>query len=298
VLLHPRSDHAAKLSDVVDHAVGVKGVKVGDFGGVSLSTTQSATVQVDPPSELVTRLKTWWDANKSSLEVNQLTTGGGGGSGAGSGALTDPTKRKTLAAVEGEGLAHGDDGKGTMFVCKGVLARILVSPQKPTPPAYRACTNSVDSARGPRSCNKKMTLSGGETFTCESCAVMGLPSSEGKWRWILPMRVQDHSGAKMVTAFDEEAEALLGVSADDSVAEFIRFTGANKDGTEGNTEMASAWYDGFRQREKVSKYFTLRAKIDTYNDESRVRLTIFRVRDVEPLTEAKRLLGALKTLAA
>ena len=280
---------------VVDSAIGVKGVKVGDFGGVSLSTTQSATVQVDPPSELVTRLKKWWEANKSSLEVNQLTTGGGG-SGGGSGALTDPLKRKSLAAVEGEGLAHGEDGKGTMFVCKGTIARILVSPQKPTPPAYRACTNMVESARGPRSCNKKMTLSGGDTFTCESCAVMGLPSSTGKWRWILPMRVEDHSGAKMVTAFDEEAAALLGTSADESVEEFIRQTGANKDGTEGNTELAAAWYDSFRQKEKATKYLTLRAKIDTYNDESRVRLTIFRVRDIEPLTEAKRLQAALKEL--
>ena len=279
-----------------DHAIAVKGVKIGDFGGVSLSTTMSATVQLDPSSDIVTRLQGWWASNKDSLAVTSLTTGGGGGAGGG-GALTDPTKRKTLAAVEGEGMAHAEDGKGSVFVCKAQLARILVSSQKATPPAYMACTNTVESARGPRSCNKKMTLNGADGFTCESCSISGLPASTGRWRWILPMRVLDHSGAKMVTAFDEEAEALLGESANDSIGRFISLTGANPDGTEGSTEMAPEWYEGFRRRERVTKYFTLRAKLDTYNDEARVRLTVSRVRDVDPLTEAKRLLGVIKAFA-
>lgn len=279
-----------------DLPIAVKGAKIGDYGGISLTTSMSATVQLNPKLESADRLSKWWAKNKDTTDINMLTSAGGSGSGGG--ALTDPRKRKTLAAIEGEGLAHLNDGAGSVFVTKATISRIMVSPQKLTPPAYYACSNMVDGAKGTRACNRKMTFDTSTgTFTCERCSSSGLPCNEGKWRWILNLRVLDHSSAKLVTAFDEEATAIVGQEASSSIGAFITMSGAHADGTEANTDLASSWYDGFRRLEKVTKYFSMRAKVDTYQDEARVRVSVTKVRDIDPLTEAKRLLTVINAVA-
>jgi replication factor A1 len=285
----------AELADLHEQVIGVKGARVGDFGGVSLSSTASATIQVNPDTEMATRLSKWWkDSGSSTKDFRALTAGAGGGGG-GSGAISDLSKRKTLAAIDGENLAHGgDDGNGSVFVSKVIISKFLVSAQKASLPAYYACTNEVERNGSRRSCNKKMIFDT-STFICESCNAAGLGhSGAGKWRWILPVRIQDHSGAKVATAFDEEAKLLVGEDADEAIKRYIAMTGARPDGTDGDSDAAAGWFEGFRRKERQAKLLTIRAKHDTYNDEGRTRLTIARVRDISPATECTRLISFIQ----
>lgn len=61
--------------------VAIKGIRVGDFGGVSLSTTTSSQVAFNPDLPEAAALRQWFDAGGAQQVSRKLTSAGGGGGG-------------------------------------------------------------------------------------------------------------------------------------------------------------------------------------------------------------------------
>ena len=70
---------------------------------------------------------------------------------------------------------------------------------------YPACPGSFNG----KACNKKMA-DDGSAWSCGRCGYSGAPA----WRYMLSFSVADHTGEVWVTAFNEDAEALLGATAE------------------------------------------------------------------------------------
>ena len=87
---------AASFDGSDGKSIGIKGAKVGDFNGRSLSIGFDGTVQVNPDIPEGHNLLIWWETAKTS--TFQTFTGSGGAGGSASNPL------KTIAAVTDENL--------------------------------------------------------------------------------------------------------------------------------------------------------------------------------------------------
>ena len=61
--------------------VAVKGARVSDFGGRSLSTTFSSVIEVNPDIPEAHSLKGWYDGAGKNEKTQSISTKGGGGGG-------------------------------------------------------------------------------------------------------------------------------------------------------------------------------------------------------------------------
>lgn len=61
-------------------------------------------------------------------------------------------------------------------------------------------------------CNKKVVDQGNGMYRCEKCQQ---EYPKFKWRMILSVNLSDHTGNQWVTCFQESAECILGVSAEE-----------------------------------------------------------------------------------
>jgi replication factor A1 len=129
--------------------VAVKGAKVGDFGGRSLSMLQSSTMSVDP-TELVEAhgLRGWFEAIGSKKEFTSQAGGAGGSR------FQDIKKEdfKTLHEVKESDIGTVNE-KGDYFTARGTIVHI-----KPDPVSYPGCPE----------CNKKVQNIG-DGWRCEKC---------------------------------------------------------------------------------------------------------------------------------
>ncbi|WVR06269.1 hypothetical protein IAU60_003299 [Kwoniella sp. DSM 27419] len=218
--------------------IAFKGVKVGDFGGRSLSMFSSATMSFNPDITEAHQLRGWFDAEGHSKQFQAYTNAMS--SGAGSGAAPKPSEIKTIGQAKDEGLGMSE--KTDYFTTQATCAFV-----KQETFSYPACAN-------PDGCNKKV-IEEGDGWLCEKC--------DKKWpkpihRYILSMNVMDHTGSFWITAFNETAEQVMGVSANDLMA--LKDEG---DGTSFNSYFQKATGKTFS--------FQMMAKQDSFNDQIRVR---------------------------
>jgi replication factor A1 len=134
----------------LETVIGLKGVKVGDFGGRSLSMVMSSTLTVSPDVLEAHTLKGWYDAQGKGESFNRYHSSGGGGGGTG---VSDVWK--TISQTKDEQLGFGD--KPDYFWLKGMIASIWTESVY-----YPACPSSD------ASCNRKVLEDGG-VWRCERC---------------------------------------------------------------------------------------------------------------------------------
>lgn len=271
----------------VGAAAAFKGVRIGDYGGRTLSTTMSSDIAVNPPNvPRAAELAKWWSSGGSTTEVQQLSGQGRGGGG--SGPISMPEKRAFLSDIDTKGLGHGD--KPDIITVKATVTRVLRSEDRQ--PWYPACPNDVQSAAGgTRKCNKKLIDDGTGNWSClrPECSSMG--SVQPTYRYILPVVLHDSTGSRSVTLFDDEAKLLLGMSAGDLKQRLDSAGGMVADGGGGEPDAYRKVLDGplFSQ-----KFFTLRVRAETVNDELRTKVGVLRFKAVDPAYEASKLLEAIK----
>lgn len=111
---------------------------------------------------------------------------------------------------------------------------------------YQACPQS--------DCNKKVVDQGNGSYRCEKCQK---DYPDYKWRMILSANLADFSDNQWITCFQETAEAVLGKGADE--------IGQLKEND------VSSYDRMFAEANFKSYIFRLRAKMETYNDESRLK---------------------------
>ncbi|KAG0477209.1 hypothetical protein HPP92_013612 [Vanilla planifolia] len=186
-----------ELLDMVDTApiIAIKALKVGDFQGLSLSSVTKSTVQVNPDLPETTQLRAWYDSKGkdasmapvgSSLNLSSTKTG----------QRSFYSDRVYLAHIT-EDQTLGQD-KPVFFSVKAYVS--LIKPDQTM--WYRAC----------KTCNKKVTDAIGSGYWCEACQKN---ADQCSLRYIMVMKASDSSGEAWFSVFNEQAEKIIGCTADE-----------------------------------------------------------------------------------
>lgn len=240
--------------------VAVKGVRVSDFGGKSLTMGFNSTLIPNPEVPEAYALKGWYDTTGRNSEFTSLKQEVGSGAGSG-----DSTKfiaqRITILKAQNENLGRSE--KGDYFSIKAAINFLKVDNF-----AYPACSNE--------NCNKKVIENSDGTWRCERCDTN---NAAPEWRYMLTISVLDETNQLWLTLFNEQAEQLLGINANEL------------------TNMKDQDPDQFTkitQSIQMNEYdFRIRAKEDTYNEQTRIRYTVANIHKLNFKSEADYLANEL-----
>ncbi|KAJ3356140.1 Replication factor A protein 1 [Entophlyctis luteolus] len=214
-----------------------KGCKVGDYGGRSLSAVGGASVLIDADVPDCHAVRGWWIQRGQSAGDVAGYSGGGAESGNANGAK-GVAGIKAIARIVEENMGHGE--KPDWLTLRATISFI-----KQDNMFYPACQTA--------DCAKKVVDDGGG-WRCERCN-KSFPAP--RYRYIFNAKVLDHSGEAWISFFNEQGEAMFGVSANEL------------------HELQETDPDRFRMvvESVVWKQFDIRArvKMDTYGDEGRIR---------------------------
>ena len=249
-----------KTGDVL----ALKGVKVADYGGRSLSNFGSTVIEVNPAIKEAQALAAWWPMAQGSgfraLTESGRGGGGAGGAGGGEGPTTVVEARFTVSLLKSDAAAGND---GPVHMVKATLYNI--KNDDPSRLWYPACPQVGENGRA---CQKKMTSdSDGGAWTCPKGCYGQVPN----YRYIANSTLCDWSGQEYATLFDAEAQEVLGVSANDLHA---MVAGAGGD-VAGLPQNALMHFSDALFREYL---FTTKAKQEERAGEQRVQVTVVKVR--------------------
>lgn len=236
-----------------------KGCKVSDFGGRSLTTQFSSLVLVNPDIPEAHQMRGWFDNVGRNQEAASISDQRAGGGG--------PAASLSLAQVKE--LDLGRKEKPDYFSCK---ATVTFSRKENC--LYKACPSP--------DCNKKVTEGGaGGQYHCEKCN-QSFP--DFKYRMILSINVADFSGSQWLTCFQETAVEVLGKSSSE-LGEL--------------REQDEAAFDQVFQQANFKEFsFKVRAKMDTFNDEQRLKCYCASVSPINYAQETRKRLEDIKKLMA
>ncbi|XP_064612626.1 replication protein A 70 kDa DNA-binding subunit-like [Liolophura sinensis] len=241
--------------------MAVKGCRLSDYGGRSLSCLASSQMIVNPDIREAQMLRGWYDKVGQNMDFTGYRNEGGMGAGAGS-----STNWKYFSQVKTENLGHGD--KADYFTAKGTVLFL-----RKENCMYQACPSE--------NCNKKVVDQGNGLYRCEKCQ-KEFPNH--KWRMILSANLSDFSDNQWVTCFQESAEMLLGAGADQ--------LGDMRESNE------VAFDQVFQQALFKTYIFKLRAKVETYNDESRLKTVCVNAAPIDWVEHGKRLVEEINKMSS
>lgn len=137
---------------------------------------------------------------------------------------------------------------------------------------YKACPTP--------DCQKKVIDQNTGQYRCEKCN----KEFDGfKYRLMLSVNIGDFSGHQWITIFQDGGEELLGAKADD----IGRW----------QEESSAQFSEVFKNVTLQPFQFKLRAKMETYNDESRLKLTAVSVKKPDYKDRCRRLIAEIKELS-
>lgn len=247
--------------------IAFKGVKVGDFGGRSLSMFSSSTMMVDPDIPEAHGLRGWYDNEGNQTTGNFKTFAalglGGLGAGAGGAAGTNKSERRTIVQAKDQGLGMSGE-KPDYFNLRATVIYI-----KQENLYYPACPS--------QGCNKKVTMEDDSAWRCEKCdATYAAP----EYRYIIAANVADHTDSLWLSGFNDIGEVLIGMSA--SELERVK------------DQSATSYAALLHRATNRAFIFNIRAKQDTFNDMNRVRYVITQMTPVNWSTAAHELAEEIK----
>ncbi|TEB36451.1 replication factor-a protein [Coprinellus micaceus] len=228
-----------------------KGVRVGDFGGRSLSMVSTSTMQVNPDIPECFDLRGWYDSQGAQTNFHAHSN-------------LNPTtsmgfrhdELKSLDDVKQAGFGMPD--RPEYFSTRATIMHI-----KADNLSYPACPTAQ--------CNKKVTEIGG-VWRCEKCD----KSFEGpEHRYIMSMSVADYSGQAWLQGFNEVGTTVFGMTAN----ELLEIK--DRDEEQFNLVIHKAMCSTYN--------FSCRAKQDTFNEQTRIRYGISRIYPLNYREEANRL---------
>ncbi|RNA32148.1 replication A 70 kDa DNA-binding subunit [Brachionus plicatilis] len=244
----------------------LKGAKVGDYNGRTLSVTSTTVVQINPDIPEAHTVKGWFEQGGSESEIQDLSSQGAGGSGMGAGtSIIGHTNWKFLDQLKDEKLGMGD--KADYFSTKAYVL-------------YAKKDNSMYTACPGENCNKKIFDQNDGTYRCEKCA-RNYPNF--KWRMILNINLADFADSNWATCFQETAETILGIGTEE-LGEL-----KNSNDPKFDEVFSECAFKEFN--------FKLRAKMETYNDERRVKVSAVTVEPIDYVQSGRRILEKIKQFA-
>jgi len=229
--------------------IAFKGVKVGDFGGRSLSMFSSSTMHVNPDIEECFLLRGWYD----NLGTDQTFKAHSNAAGVSSTFAFNRSEIRSLDEVKQAG--YGMPEKPETFSARATIMHI-----KSDNISYPACPTPA--------CNKKVVESNG-VWRCEKC---NQSFDAPEHRYIMSLAVADYSGQAWLQGFNDVGTAVFGMTANQLLE--IK----DRDPSAYNTIMHKANSNTFN--------FSCRAKQDTYNETTRIRYGISRIQPLNYKEEA------------
>ncbi|CCF56082.1 hypothetical protein KAFR_0A06470 [Kazachstania africana CBS 2517] len=236
--------------------VAIKGVRVSDFGGKTLSMGFTSTLVPSPDINEAYSLKGWYDSvgqNSNFTSLKQEADGSSSVNG-GENATKFISQRITIARAQEDNLGRSE--RGDFFSVKAAVSFLKVDNF-----AYPACSNE--------GCNKKVLEQSDGTWRCEKCDINN-PSP--RWRYVLTISIMDETNQLWLTLFDDQAEQLLGTSANKLME--LKETDPNQ-------------FTKVTQAIQMNQYdFRIRAREDNYNDQTRIRYTVAFLHKINQKAEA------------
>ncbi|GAB4845379.1 Replication protein A 70 kDa DNA-binding subunit B [Ancistrocladus abbreviatus] len=237
--------------------VAIKSLKVGDFGGVSLSTLSKSIVQINPDMPESKKLRSWYDSE--GKEAPMASVGAGLSPSPSSGGRSMYTDRVSLFHITSD--QSMGEGKPVFFSLKAYIS--LIKPDQAM--WYRAC----------KTCNKKVTEAIGSGYWCEGCQKN---DAECSLRYIMVLKISDATGEAWVSVFNEQAERVVGCSAD----ELDKFK--SQEGEENLFQLK------LKEATWVPYHFRVSVAQHEYMNEKRQRITVRAVAPVDFVAESRFLL--------
>lgn len=252
-----------ELLDLADKSpvVAIKALKVGDFQGVSLSTIGKSTVLINPDTPDANKLRYWYESEGKGTSMASVGTGMSPSSNSATRSVY--SDRVTLSHLTSNP-ALGD-GKPAFFSTRAFVSFIKADQAM----WYRAC----------KTCNKKVIEAIDSGYWCEGCQKS---DKECNLRYITVLKVSDSSGEAWVSAFNEEAEKIIGCPAEE--LDKLRY------GEDGEYEL--------KLKQATWKHHLFRVSIaqNEYNGEKRQRITLRTVAPVDFATESRLLLEEISKM--
>ncbi|XP_056416155.1 replication protein A 70 kDa DNA-binding subunit [Hyla sarda] len=252
-------EDADKFDGSRQPVVAIKGARLSDFGGRSLSVLSSSTLMINPDIPEAFKLRGWFDSEGQVLEGSSISESRGGAGGGN-------TNWKSLLEVKTENLGHGE--KADYFTSVATIVYL-----RKENCMYQACPS--------QECNKKVIDQQNGLFRCEKCD-KEFPNF--KYRLILSANIADFGENQWITCFQESAESILGQNA--------AYLGELKEKNE------QAYEEVFQNANFRSYTFRIRVKLETYNDESRIKATAMDVKPVDHKEYSRRLIMNIRKLAS
>ncbi|XP_012542011.1 replication protein A 70 kDa DNA-binding subunit [Monomorium pharaonis] len=239
--------------------LAIKGARVGEFnGGKNLSLISSSVIEKDPDLPEAHKLRGWYTAVGHSESAKSLSRVGGGG---GDSNASLYTFQEATEARLGEKMNLPD-----LFAVVATIKQIRTE-------------NSVYQACPIESCNKKLIDQSTGVFRCEKC---NKDYPNFKYRLLASMELADATGSRWVTAFNDDAEKILGMSAQ----ELGELKENDKD----------AYLQKFGEANFKTFTFNLRAKSEVFQDEMRIRHNCQAVAPINYKTYLTHLIGKVSKL--
>jgi replication factor A1 len=256
----------AMVSNGEHPVLAIKNGRVGDFQGKNIGTVSSSCLDPNPDIAEAATLRRWYDEGGAVAEVKAFSGVGGGGRN---------ERVITMSQLKEELAQHG----ATPPFWIGLRCHITYIKASDSGCFYPACPLK----NGDRMCQKKLRYDESMgSWSCERHAGEAVPHCE--WRYILNMTVADHTGQHWVSAFGDTGDAIMGMTA-----------GALKQLMDSNYEayekaLSDANFQQFLMKFKVAD--------DTYNDETKVKVTLNSLEKANYPVECKRMLEQIRKLHA
>ena len=179
---------SAEQANYFDYPViAIKGVKVSDYGGRSLSTMTSSLINLNPDIRESHELRGWYDTMGAALPTMSVSSAINNQN-----SMQANEERKLISAVKEENLGRSD--KPDFY---SMLASVIFV--KGENMYYTACPSD--------GCNKKVISEGSNSWRCEKCQKS---FDRCDYRYIMSVHVGDFTGQMWVNLFNESGEMLLG----------------------------------------------------------------------------------------
>jgi len=239
--------------------VVVPGCRVSHFNGRSLSAN---SILVDQNNEATQRMQKWVSSGPTA-EIKTLSVRG----------ARKSDKKLTWEEAAAQNMGRIGE-KGDYFDLIGTITQIPANMEKP--PWYKACPE-VD---GKAESNAKVEEDGNGKWICHK---IGKTFDSYTPRFVLRLNVQDPTGSQYCASYNDIGEEVLHMKC----AEIEKHHAANDEDSFNECFRSSLW-----QKHR----FTIRARLDNYQDEERVRYDVVRIQPIDYVSESQELLQKLQAL--
>ena len=249
------SESAVDFNGKIGQVLAVKNAVVGDFRGKTLGCVQSSIIELDADIPEAHIIKGWYDKETKAGPLKNIVALSKG--------LEErqSSQLKYFSQITFESIPEGST---LYYNCKA----LIMSTPRWDKCLYKACLKTE--------CRKKVREDNG-FYYCDKC---GTNCSQFEWRLVLFVNCADATADVWVTAFQEVAEKLIGKNMGELIEIF------ESDPNHFQALISQIFFRPFILR--------IGSKVEDYNNEKRIKSTLFGFTPVDVIENSKKLIQTIK----